>query len=86
MNFLQLLEGETHKVDECMKRIAGDARHTGIVVIRERDTKTRECPEWGMTGRAVALQQDEKHKERVREMLQQASEDTRRIFASFASL
>ena len=86
MNFMQLLEGDAATIDDCMARITADARHSGVVIIRETTRETRECPDWGMEGRTVFQKQDDAQKSHVRDMLKNASEDTRRIFASFSSL
>lgn len=86
MNFIQLLEGDHDKLSDCMARIEQDDRHTGIVIIRDAETQSRECAEWGMTGRSVSAKPGKTEQEDIARMLGNASPETVKLFTSFSSL
>lgn len=47
-NFMQLLEGPAPAVHELMTTIRRDARHSGVVVIKELAESLRAFPAWSM--------------------------------------
>ena len=47
-NFLQLLEGETAKVDALVAKIEADPRHDGFSILHQAQLDERICPQWGM--------------------------------------
>lgn len=47
-HFAQILEGETVAVSELVARIVDDPRHTGCVVLVDRETRIRMHPDWSM--------------------------------------
>jgi hypothetical protein len=51
-NFMQCLEGPKEAIDILMKSIASDARHFGLIVLKEDEIQIREFPEWGMAVRS----------------------------------
>lgn len=46
--FLQVLEGESGAVGEVFDRIAADAQHTDVRVLRDAAINTRRFPDWSM--------------------------------------
>nr|WP_321268167.1 BLUF domain-containing protein [uncultured Sulfurimonas sp.] len=46
--FLQCIEGENKKIDELMKRIAKDDRHTNIKILGSKDITQRSFASWSM--------------------------------------
>lgn len=46
--FLQVLEGESDAVGEVFERIASDARHSDVRVLRDAAINTRRFPDWSM--------------------------------------
>jgi hypothetical protein len=46
MNFLQLIEGPDIAVDECLRRISKDHRHSGVIPFGERKIVSRQCRGW----------------------------------------
>lgn len=53
-NFLQLIEGEGVALDQLMKRISQDPRHSGVSMLHKSDVDVRSCPEWSMKRIAIA--------------------------------
>ena len=47
-NFLQLLEGNSEKLDELMSMIETDKRHEGVLVMHKGEVEQRDCPDWAM--------------------------------------
>lgn len=52
-NFVQFLEGPEKSVDHCVARIRKDARHDGLVILKEDDSKDRQFPRWSMRARDI---------------------------------
>jgi hypothetical protein len=48
LNFLQVLEGPRHAVEELYEKIGQDARHTGVALIKTEEVSALSYPEWGM--------------------------------------
>ena len=46
--FFQVLEGDEEKVHACLERIEDDLRHTGVTVLMDEPTDTRQFPDWDM--------------------------------------
>jgi hypothetical protein len=47
-NFMQVLEGDAHAVDELHKRISSDPRHTRIITLLRSPIHTRRFSDWKM--------------------------------------
>jgi len=47
-SFLQALEGEESAVRQLTDRIAGDPRHSGMVVLHAASAENRDFPDWSM--------------------------------------
>jgi len=47
-SFLQILEGEAHKLDPLVAKIQRDPRHSSFKLLLRAETKEREFPEWTM--------------------------------------
>lgn len=47
-NFMQVLEGESHVVDELQQKISQDPRHTGIITLIKCPIETRNFGDWKM--------------------------------------
>ncbi len=47
-HFAQVLEGDAAALDELVARIAKDSRHSGFVVVIDRDVSVRRFPDWSM--------------------------------------
>lgn len=47
-NFIQVIEGETRKVDALMDRLGADPRHTDIVILGRWNTHSRIFARWAM--------------------------------------
>ena len=47
-NVMQVLEGETERVNETFERIEADARHRGVIVLLRSEVEERAFPEWAM--------------------------------------
>lgn len=46
--FMQALEGEKEVVKKLYRRIEEDSRHTGVVMVSEREITERDFPTWSM--------------------------------------
>lgn len=86
LNFLQLIEGPEASVDICLKRIAADTRHHGVVTIRSETVDEREFPSWSMAGRLYPDSDGKGTVGIIDEVLQGARQETRTIFTGFATL
>ncbi len=47
-HFAQVLEGDAAALDELVARIAKDSRHSGFVVVIDREVSVRRFPDWSM--------------------------------------
>lgn len=52
-NILQILEGHEEHIENLYSRIAEDERHSGVIVMLRKHTKSREFENWSMGFRAV---------------------------------
>lgn len=55
-NFMQSIEGERTAVQDCLRRIERDDRHSGMTVVSQRETPRRQFAQWHMAGRSAAFQ------------------------------
>lgn len=53
-NFMQVLEGSEATVNALYKRIAGDSRHSGSMILLTQHSPTRAFEEWSMAFRDLA--------------------------------
>jgi hypothetical protein len=84
-HFMQLLEGEEMAVRATMSRIAQDARHHDLVVIREDERRERECPGWSMRACTSPLTGAGAATEFAATLPLTMQADTRVLMTSFAS-
>lgn len=63
--FLQVIEGELHKLQSLLDVLKADARHTGLVILRLDAIKERAFPSWGMAN--VCLRHPAPHTKTVDE-------------------
>jgi hypothetical protein len=54
-NFMQVLEGPRHAVFATHQRIQGDARHRGLITLRNAAIPARSFPDWSMAFRNLEL-------------------------------
>jgi Sensors of blue-light using FAD len=47
-NFMQILEGDSHAVDDLHLKITRDPRHTGIITLLRRPIQARNFSDWKM--------------------------------------
>lgn len=47
-NFIQYVEGPEAEIDQLMRNLAGDSRHSGIIVMQRSTVARRAFPEWSM--------------------------------------
>ena len=47
-NFIQYIEGPSHRLDQLMTNLKGDPRHGGIITLQRRTIGERAFPEWRM--------------------------------------
>lgn len=47
-HFAQILEGDAGVLNELVRTISADRRHSNVVVLADRDSDTRLHPEWSM--------------------------------------
>lgn len=85
-HFMQLIEGESSRIENLLKRIERDDRHSDLVVIRRREDQPRECPAWSMRCYTVPLKGVGAADEIFQSVPANFQADTRVIFTSFASL
>lgn len=52
-NFLQVIEGPPHAVDELLENLKKDRRHKGMIVMMRQPIQQREFGEWQMAFRNV---------------------------------
>jgi hypothetical protein len=84
-HFMQLLEGEPMAVRATMSRIAQDARHHDLVIIREDQRRERECPQWGLRACTSPLTGAGAATEFAATLPLTMQPDTRVLMTSFAS-
>ncbi|MGJ8598239.1 BLUF domain-containing protein [Sulfitobacter sp.] len=85
-NFLQLLEGDAAKLDELMERISGDARHTGVSLLRSDEIAERTCPDWAMQRIAIVESVASRAASIERDLPSNLDPASRSIIMSFAVL
>ena len=47
-NFMQVIEGESKKIEQLFVNITNDVRHTGIILLAKEAITQREFPNWSM--------------------------------------
>lgn len=79
IRFLQVLEGPEDSVEATFARISRDPRHQAIVTLFDKRVESRQFGDWAMAYRRDA-EGDDGFNERVRRMLDTASQDVRHTF------
>lgn len=85
-HFMQLIEGETSRIEYLLERIERDQRHSDLVVIRRKEGQARECPAWSMRYYIFPLKGIGSAEEIFKSMPANFQNDTRVLFTSFATL
>ena len=85
MRFLQALEGVGDVVTTAFERIKADPRHSGVVLLSQREVADREFGPWSMASR-TALEGESAMLERVKELVADASPMVQATFTSFAEV
>lgn len=47
-NFIQYIEGPAAEIDQLMRNLGGDPRHSGIIIMQRGAVARRAFPEWSM--------------------------------------
>jgi hypothetical protein len=55
-NFMQCVEGERGAVNDCLRRIERDDRHSGTSIVSRRELARRQFSDWRMAGQSVPPQ------------------------------
>lgn len=82
--FLQVLEGDEHRVRALYERIRRDPRHAAIVLLSEKAVPDREFGEWAMAFDDGSTGAD--LKERTLALMEKAGPSTRALFETTATL
>ncbi len=83
VRFLQVLEGDTEKVDAAFARIKGDPRHRAVVILSRRPIDKREFGDWAMASLSPGVEGSEVM-HRIELLVAGASDNVRATFESFA--
>ncbi len=83
--FLQALEGDEATVDATFRRIEGDRRHHGLVVLSIREIASREFGEWSMAYRSAG-EGDPVALERISALTANAGPEIRATFDGFVRI
>ncbi len=83
--FLQVLEGDTAKVEAAFARIQPDPRHRAVVVLSRRDVEAREFGSWDMASRR-ADGDGGAFVQRIETLLANASPAVKGTFAGLAAV
>ncbi|MGN6277288.1 MAG: BLUF domain-containing protein [Sphingomonas sp.] len=82
LRFMQVLEGDAHRLEAAYARITADACHRALVVVSRRTIETREFGNWAM---AYGLSYGEREQlgGKVSALIERASPAVRGIFEGF---
>jgi len=85
-NFMQCVEGERGAVNDCLRRIERDDRHSGLAIISRRDSAGRQFADWRMAGQSLPTQPGLTEADMLALLSRETvTEATRTLFLSFLS-
>ncbi|QTD57381.1 BLUF domain-containing protein [Parasphingorhabdus cellanae] len=86
-NFIQFLEGDRKIINDQLRLIGSDNRHSGMITMNHRTTKKREFPDWHMASSVINLE-NQNTDQKLTDILAigTVSEETREIFNNFRSI
>ncbi|MFZ1744237.1 MAG: BLUF domain-containing protein [Pontixanthobacter sp.] len=85
-NFLQLVEGPEESLTDLMHKLAGDARHTGIVRLVDIPIDTRVCADWTMEQIRLSNSVDQRRDDLNRILPNNLVTHIRKTILNFSSL